>query len=61
MNRIALKHWLYGMVCAALLALSGCAVNPVTGKQDFVLLSEDEEIALGRRMHPQLLEQMPPY
>ncbi|MCW9058853.1 MAG: M48 family metalloprotease [Gammaproteobacteria bacterium] len=61
MNRIALKHWLYGMVCAVLLALSGCAVNPVTGKQDFVLLSEDEEIALGRRMHPQLLEQMPPY
>lgn len=49
------------LVSIALLLLSGCAVNPVTGKQDFVLLSEDEEIALGRSMHPQLLEQMPPY
>ncbi|MCA1804419.1 MAG: M48 family metalloprotease [Xanthomonadaceae bacterium] len=61
MNRIALGYWLSSMACAVLLVLSGCAVNPVTGKQDFVLLSEDEEIALGRSMHPQLLEQMPPY
>lgn len=61
MNRSAWRYWLTGLACAAWLALSGCAVNPVTGKQDFVLLSEDEEIALGRRMHPQLLEQMLPY
>lgn len=44
-----------------LFGLAGCAVNPVTGKQDFVLMSEDEEIALGRRMHPQVLEQYPVY
>ena len=61
MNRMAHGRWLVLLAGLALLALSGCAVNPVTGKQDFVLLSEDEEIALGRRMHPQILEQMPPY
>jgi len=31
--------------------LSGCAVNPVTGESDFVLMSEDEEIAIGRQNH----------
>jgi predicted Zn-dependent protease len=61
MNAMGVRQLIGGLVCVALLALSGCAVNPVTGKQDFVLLSEEEEVALGRRMHPQLLEQMPPY
>ncbi len=28
--------------------LSGCAVNPVSGRQDFVMMSEPQEIALGR-------------
>ena len=26
----------------------GCAANPVTGKQDFVMISENQEIQLGR-------------
>jgi len=34
-----------------LILLSGCAVNPVTGESNFVLLSEDEEIAIGRQNH----------
>jgi len=34
-----------------LVLLSGCAVNPVTGESDFVLMSEDEEIAIGRQNH----------
>jgi len=45
----------------ALAALSGCATNPVTGGQDFVLMSEDQEISTGRRYHQQLLQQYPPY
>src|SRR3972149_4360146 len=36
---------------------SGCAVNPVTGQQDIVLLSEEQELALGRKTHQQVLQQ----
>jgi len=36
---------------------SGCAVNPVTGQQDVVLMSEEQEIALGRKTNQQVLQQ----
>ena len=32
----------------ALNFLTNCAVNPVTGKQDFVVISENQEIQMGR-------------
>ncbi len=38
-------------------ALHGCATNPVTGKQDFALVSESEEIEQGRRFHATILRQ----
>ena len=38
-----------------ILSLSGCAVNPVTGKQDFVVLSEEQEIQMGREYNAQIL------
>ncbi len=41
------------IVCAT---LSGCATNPVTGEQDFVTLSEQNEIALGRRASRELMK-----
>lgn len=31
------------------LTLAGCAQNPVTGTNDFVMMSESQEIAIGRR------------
>jgi predicted Zn-dependent protease len=40
-----------------LMALSGCAQNPVTGESDFVMLSEDSEIAIGRANHPKIIEE----
>ena len=43
------------------LAVSGCSVNPVTGKQDFVIISENQEIAMGKRYHSQVLQQTPLY
>ncbi len=44
-----------------LLLAPGCATNPVTGGTDFVLMSEEQEIAMGRKLHPQILQQMPAY
>lgn len=41
--------------------LSGCATNPVSGGQDFVLMSEAKEIRLGRKYHEQIIKEMPLY
>lgn len=43
------------------LANSGCATNPVTGETDFVLMSEERELELGREYHRQILEQYEVY
>lgn len=40
------------------LVLAGCAANPVTGKQDFVMMSEAQELALGRQASEQVAQQM---
>jgi len=44
-------------VLASALALSGCATNPVTGKTDVVTMSAAQESEIGRKMHPQVLQQ----
>ncbi len=36
-------------------ALTDCAKNPVTGKRQLALISESEEIAIGKESHPQVL------
>lgn len=41
--------------------ISSCAVNPVTGQQDLVLLSENDEISLGRKTNEQVLQQYSVY
>ena len=41
--------------------LSNCSDNPVTGKQDFVMISENQEIQMGREYNAQILKQNPVY
>ena len=38
------------LLIGAVIVLSSCAANPVSGKQDFMLISEPEEIDLGRKV-----------
>jgi predicted Zn-dependent protease len=38
-------------------ALTGCATNPVTGKSDVVTMSAAQEVEIGRKMHPQILQE----
>ncbi|MDJ0956999.1 MAG: M48 family metalloprotease [Arenicellales bacterium] len=45
----------------ALLLLVGCATNPVTGKQNFVLMSEEQEIDLGKQYHTEVMKQYEVY
>ena len=46
---------------ALLLQLAGCAVNPATGRSDFVMMSEQQELDLGRRYNQQILKENPRY
>ena len=43
------------------LTIQGCATNPVTGKSDVVLMSEQQEIAMGQKYHKQIMKQYKPY
>ena len=44
-----------------LVQLAGCAVNPATGRSDFVMMSEQQELDLGRRYNQQILKENPRY
>lgn len=35
----------------------GCAINPVTGSYDFVLMSEEQELAIGRQGHAEIIKE----
>ncbi len=37
--------------------MNACAVNPVTGKKQIVLMSEEQEIAMGKESDPQIIAQ----
>ncbi len=37
-------------LCAVLAIATACATNPVTGKSQFMLMSESQEIAMGKQM-----------
>ncbi len=38
-----------------MLVLLACAVNPVTGKRELILMSESQEVALGQQADPQIV------
>lgn len=50
-------HGALAIVLAAGFVLGACAVNPATGKNDFVLMSEQDEIELGSEAHAQIVRQ----
>jgi predicted Zn-dependent protease len=51
-----------GMLFAmTLLLLAGCASNPVSGQKDFVLMSEADEIGLGRSANADVLKRYKAY
>lgn len=54
-------RYLLSVFLLACLTVSGCAVNPVTGQQDIVFMSEQDEIALGRKTNQQVLQQYAVY
>lgn len=49
------------IISLVLLALAGCAQNPVSGQTDFVMMSENQEIATGRQADEQVKKQYKVY
>ena len=52
------------LTAAALLSgilLNACSVNPATGERDLVLMSEDQELAIGRSSHAAILKEYGAY
>ena len=45
------------MVLFSLLVTAGCAVNPVTGQQQLMLLSEQDEFRLGSQTDQAVIDQ----
>ncbi len=54
-NRVLLTST---VLLAALLAALGCSVNPATGERQFVIISEQQEIAMGREADVGIQQQM---
>ena len=53
---------LWSLLLLVLLAMQvGCATNPVSGKDEFVLMSEEQEIALGRQENPKIIAEYGQY
>ncbi|GAB6043517.1 M48 family metalloprotease [Endothiovibrio diazotrophicus] len=49
------------LLLAALGLLGGCAANPVTGDSDLVLMSEQQELSLGRQGNAEVIKQYGEY
>ena len=49
--------YLFLLIGSTQLLFLSCAVNPVTGKKEFMLMSEQQEIALGASSDPSILAQ----
>ncbi len=58
MRGTSVARALRGLAVAVGCALLACAINPVTGKRELMLVSEEREIELGRSYAPQIDAQM---
>jgi predicted Zn-dependent protease len=55
MNRLHLILIRFIIFAVAILLIPSCAVNPVTGKKQLVLISESQEIAMGAQYDPEII------
>ena len=55
MHLLSKNHFVRYTSFVLLVTFSSCAVNPVTGKKQLALMSEQQEIALGAQSDPQII------
>ncbi len=46
---------------ASLITLTACSTNPVSGKRDFTLINQDQELAIGAEGHKSILKEKKRY
>src|SRR5687768_10891003 len=44
-----------------LVVVAACSTNPATGKRQFNIVSESQEVSIGRQSHPEILQQFGVY
>ena len=52
--KISYTRWVLA-IGGLLLAIAACTINPATGRRQLTLLSEAQEIEMGRRTHPEII------
>lgn len=50
-----MKRYVLGLLVVSLLFLVGCTSNPATGRRQLLMMSAEEEIALGEEAMPELI------
>lgn len=53
--------FLCSVLLIPLFLMVGCAINPVTKKKEFVLMSEEQEIEIGRELDPKIIKEYGDY
>jgi predicted Zn-dependent protease len=48
-------------LAVSILLLAACSTNPATGKRQFNIVSESQEISIGRQSHPEIIQQFGVY
>lgn len=56
-----LPRYPWALLAVAIVAMSGCATNPVSHQPEFVLMSENQELAIGRELHTKILKEYGKY
>ena len=57
-----IQRWFSAVVLVLLFSVvTGCSVNPVSGKKEFVMMSEQQEVSLGAGLHKQVVQKYRPY
>lgn len=56
-----MRYLFLSLIASTALMLGGCATNPVSGGKDFVMMSESQEIALGRTSDIEVRKQYKAY
>jgi predicted Zn-dependent protease len=54
----SLRAAVAGLALPILVFSAGCSTNPATGKQQLNMFSEEQEVALGRQNHEQVVQQI---
>lgn len=57
-----IQRWFSAITLVLLFSfIAGCSVNPVSGKKEFVMMSEQQEVSLGAGLHKQIIKKYRPY